>query len=140
MSSWTEVLENPEALSGYDAVPSLGDVELRCLSYANGLDCIDINLSLRELPTRRTNRWPDQTNAIALKLQFWGELRVSLSTVTPFRNPLDVHCALQKNGDGVITLECGGQGVNLSIECRAARIAGLEGYIRTVSGSLEDKL
>ena len=140
MSSWIEAINNPQALSEYDDVPSLGDIELTRIGYREGLDCIDIYFSLRELPKRRSHRWPEVMNAVSLSFELWGNLRVSLTTTTPFRDPLDVYCTLQKHGDGVITLECAGQGVNLSVECTSARIAHLEGYIRAIPVSKEAAL
>jgi hypothetical protein len=140
MNSWIEAISNPHALSEYDEIPPLSNIELINLGYRSGMDCLDVYFSLRDLPKRRSHRWPEEMNAVSLSFELWGSLRVSLATTTPFRDPLDVYCKLEKHGDGVITLECAGQGVNLSVECTAARIAHLSGYIRTTPGSEEANL
>ena len=137
MSSWINAVSNPQALSEYDEIPSLSNIELMSIGYRQGLDCMDVYFSLCELPKRRSHRWPADMNAISLSFEFWGDLKVSLSTAAPFRDPLEVKCALQKHADGLITLECSGEGVNLALECTAARVAHLAGYIRAVPGSKE---
>jgi hypothetical protein len=140
MSSWIDAVSNPQALSEYDKIPSLSNVELMNLGFRQGLDCMDVYFSLRELPRRRSHRWPENMNAISMSFELWGDLAVSLTTATPFRDPLDVNCALHKHEDGLITLECFGQGVSLAVKCTAARVAHLAGYIRPVPGSKEATL
>ena len=137
MSTWSDVIDNPYALSDYDNVPKFEDVELVSIGLRSGFDCADIYLSSRELPQRGTRGWSEEMNAVSLSLELWGNLRVSLATAGPFRHPLEVQCNLAKHKGGVITLECLGPGVNLSIECQSARIAHFAGYVRSVDPSNE---
>ena len=136
MTPWIGFFSNPQALSMYDEPPSLGDVELLDCKYKQGLTTLELNLSLSDLPTNRSHRWPAEVNRIALTLQF----DVVSSTISQSHSGgevLKVHCSFRPNEPG-FHFECVGARFNLAAECNYAWIKHLSGYIRAPFGQEQE--
>jgi immunity protein 50 of polymorphic toxin system len=129
MTSLLDVVTNPQALDGYDAIPSLSDVELLECKFSQGLRTLDVTLSLSQLPVRRSNRWADEANAVSMTLQFSDVLACSLNQSHPGAKRVLVSCSFRKNEDGFL-FDCSGENLNLRAECNFARITHLSGYLR----------
>ena len=132
---WTDFFNNPQALSMYDVMPSLDDVELIDCKYKQGMTTLEINLSLSDLPTNRSRRWPAEMNRVALTLQF----DVVSSTIQSHSGGevLKVCCSFHANEPG-FRFECVGAKFNLVAECSFAWIKHLSGYVRVPFGQEQE--
>ena len=126
MSHWSEFATNPEALSIYDTLPRLENVEfLHCRFIKSGA-VFEINLSLDEMPQRRPLKWPANANALSLTLQLWTVLSSSVS-ISQATNDRSAVCSFRKSGNGLL-FECSGSGLDIWVESDSLRIDHLSGY------------
>jgi len=129
MTSLLDIVTNPQALAGYDEIPSLNDVELLECKFSQGLRTLDVTLSLQQLPPRRPERWSKEANAISMTLQFSDVLTCSLNQSHPGPNDIIVSCSFHKSTEGFL-FDCSGTNLNLRAEYNYARITHFDSYLR----------
>lgn len=132
MTLWFQFFQNPEALDCYSALPSLVNVELLGCKYKQGMTTLELELSVAELPARRSRKWPVEMNRVAMTLQF-SVTESTLRTQAPQGEARMVSCEFDGTRDR-FSFRCKGDDIQLDTTCDAAWIKNLAGYIRAESG------
>lgn len=130
---WTDLIENPQALSSlFGTAPSLDNVRVSEITFAEGGPTISLSVELNEFPADPPQRWKkDLANAVVLKVQLLGIQSIEVSGWTTENI---VSFRFERQQLGTITVQAIGLDFTLRCSCSWIRIDKVCPYQRA-SGS-----
>jgi hypothetical protein len=126
---WTELIENPQALSSvFGTAPSLDGVRVTAVALDEGGPTVSLNVALNEYPIKPPARWRRKAaNAVVLGIRLLGVEDLGIHGWT---SENQVTFRFERQSSGRILVEVSGPAFDLRCSCGWIRVDKVSPYQR----------